>query len=199
MVPALILIVGSLIVPLLKGISRKVYIMLLPALAFITILLMKPGTVIKTNFLTGFKLTLVKADWISLTVGLGFIILGFFALLYTIQVKKTAHHVLALWYIGGTLGVVFAGDFLSLYLFWELIAVVATVFILLDRDKEAVGAAFRYIIMHIIGGLLLLAGIWLHYFQTGSLEITHLAKGLPFYLIVAGAGVNAGLYCFIPG
>ena len=70
MVPALILIVGSLIVPLLKGISRKVYIMLLPALAFLTILLMKPGTVIKTNFLTGFKLTLVKADWISLTVGL---------------------------------------------------------------------------------------------------------------------------------
>lgn len=192
-VPALILIIGSLLVPLLRGTVRKIYIMALPALSLINLLMMKPGAELKIGFITGFKLTLIKADWLSLTVGFAFVIIGFFALLYTIQVKETAHQMLALWYLGGALGIIFAGDFLTLYIFWELIAVVATGFVLLEKQEETRQAAFRYLIMHIIGGLLLLGGIWLQYLQTSSIAITHFeTTSLPFWLILAGVGVNAG-------
>ena len=91
------------------------------------------------------------------------------------------------------MGVIFSGDFFSFYLFWELLTFGATIFIYLGRDKDSKNASFRYVVFHIIGGLILLLGILLMYKETGLLTIKSLKlNSLYSYLIFLGFGVNAG-------
>ena len=90
-------------------------------------------------------------------------------MVYALHVEDDAQHVSALTYAGGALGVTLAGDLLSLYVFWELLAISSVMLVLLRREKSAVEAGFRYLLVHVFGGLLLLAGIVLHWSQTGSL------------------------------
>ncbi|KKN16657.1 hypothetical protein LCGC14_0973700 [marine sediment metagenome] len=201
LVPAVIFLVGSLLIPLFKGPARKIYILLIPIAGFINILLIKPGTIVKYKFLD-FTIVPLYADKLSLIVGYIFIIIGFFALLYTLHVKENIHHVLAIWYMGTSLGAVFAGDFLTLYVFWELIALSSTALVFLNKKQDARKAAFRYLIMHLIGGLLLLGGIWLNYLDTGSMLISQFKTANPaFILFVIGVGVNTGfvlLHTWLP-
>jgi multicomponent Na+:H+ antiporter subunit D len=98
-----------------------------------------------------------------------FSIMAFIGMMYALHVEDNSQHVAALVYAGGALGVTFAGDFLTLYVFWELMAISSAFLVLLRREASAVAAGFRYLLVHIFGGLLLLAGIVLHWSQTGSL------------------------------
>ena len=95
--------------------------------------------------------------------------MAFLGMVYALHLKDDAQHVTALTYAGGALGVTFAGDLLSLYVFWELMAISSALLVWLRREKSAVAAGFRYLLVHIFGGLILLAGIVLHWSQTGSL------------------------------
>ncbi|MGK2944236.1 MAG: Na(+)/H(+) antiporter subunit D, partial [Desulfuromonadales bacterium] len=98
----------------------------------------------------------------------------------------------ALCYIAAALGAVFAGDLISLYIFWEIMAVTSTFLVLARRTEKAYGAAYRYVMMHIFGGLCLLAGIILQVNATGSVAFDGFdLKGLPTYLILLGFLVNA--------
>jgi multicomponent Na+:H+ antiporter subunit D len=104
--------------------------------------------------------------------------------------------VAALSYAGAALGAVFAGDFLTLFLFWELMAVSAALLIWLRREPRAVAAGFRYILVHVFGGLCLLGGIVLHWSETGSLAFGDLSpySGSPgFALILIAFLVNAAV------
>jgi multicomponent Na+:H+ antiporter subunit D len=94
-------------------------------------------------------------------------------------------------YAGAALGVVFAGDFFTLFVFWEILTICATYLILARRTPEAFGAGFRYFMIHVAGGLCLLAGIILHVHQTGSVAVGFIGlDGLASYLIFFGVGVN---------
>jgi len=200
MLPAFIFIIGGLLTPLFKDIARKIYLVLVSLAGLIVVFSIKAGTVITINFLD-FQLILLKADKLSLFVAYIFVIIGLFAVIYSLHIKESIFQLLGFCYLGSALGLVFAGDFLTLYIFWELVAVSSTGLILLNKDPEARNAGFRYIIMHLIGGLFLLGGIWLHYLNTGSLEIVRLAAGLPLYLVIVGAGINSGfmfLHTWLP-
>merc|ERR1711964_711958 len=84
------------------------------------------------------------------------------------HVDDNVQHVAALTYAGGALGVTFAGDFLSLYVFWELMAISSVLLVWQRREKSAAAAGFRYLLVHIFGGLILLAGIVLYSFENGG-------------------------------
>src|SRR3989337_1163026 len=73
-------------------------------------------------------------------------------MVYALHVKDDAQHVSALTYAGSALGITFAGDFLSLFLFWELAAVSAVFLVWLRRERTAVAAGFRYFLVHLFGG-----------------------------------------------
>lgn len=200
LVPALLYIIGSLFIPLFKDKLRKIYVLSLAVLGIIEMLLIKPGTIYKFSFLN-FTIIPLHADKLSLFVGYIFVIIGFFALLYTIHINKSIFQIVGLLYLGSALGVVFAGDFLTVYIFWELLALASTGLILFNKEAEARAAAFRYLIMHLIGGLFLLGGIWVYYYNTGSLLVTQLSAGLPFILIIIGVGINAAfilLHTWLP-
>jgi multicomponent Na+:H+ antiporter subunit D len=110
-------------------------------------------------------------------------------------VKDSGQHVAAYLYVGGSLGVTFAGDYFTLFIFWELMAFASAYLIFARREKSAIESGYRYILVHIFGGVCLLGGIILHYISTKSLAFGPLEKdgSLAFYLILTGFILNAGV------
>jgi multicomponent Na+:H+ antiporter subunit D len=123
-----------------------------------------------------------------------FTIITFIGVLFALHVQDDLQHVSSLLYAGSALGVTFAGDLLSVYLFWEMLAVSSTFLILARRTPAARGAALRYILVHISGGLCLLAGIVLYAEETGSLEFGTIGLGgTGSLMIFLGIALNAAV------
>ena len=193
--PGLLLILGAWGLLFLKGRVKRVAMLLLPAAALIDCLLMTPGTYGVTSFL-GQELVFGRVDSLSLVFSYVFSLMAFLGMVYGLHVKDDDQHVTALIYAGGALGVTFAGDFLSLYLFWEVVAISAAVLVWLRREPSAVAAGFRYLLVHVFGGLLLLAGIVLHWSQTGSLafgDMGAFSGGMAWTLILIAFLLNAAV------
>jgi len=193
--PGLLLIVGAWVLPLLKGKVKRAAMLVLPAAALIDCFVMRPGIYGVTNFL-GQQVVFGRVDRLSLVFSYVFSIMGFIGMLYALHVKDDSQHVAALTYVGSALGVTFAGDFLSLYVFWELMALSSSLLVLLRRETSAVAAGFRYLLVHIFGGLLLLAGIVLHWSQTGSLAFGDMGAysgGLAWTMILSAFLLNAAV------
>jgi multicomponent Na+:H+ antiporter subunit D len=96
-------------------------------------------------------------------------------------------------YGGSTLGVVFAGDLLTVVLFWELMAVFSAYVILVGGRERSRGAAVRYMFVHLAGGSTLLAGVVWHVADTGSLAFSAFDGGPAAWLVLLGFAVNAAI------
>ncbi len=200
--PGLLLILGAWVLPFLKGWFKRAAMVLLPAAALAVCLSMTEGTFGEVKFL-GQTLVFGRVDPLSLIFSYVFSIMAFLGMVYALHVKDDAQHVTALTYAGGALGVTFAGDFLSLYVFWELMAISSVLLVWLRREPSAVTAGFRYILVHVFGGLVLLAGIVLHCTAKGSFDFESLgaipasdadwAVILGWSLILVGFLLNAAV------
>lgn len=200
--PSIFFIGGALLTPFLRGRLQKFLLILIPVLAFLVVISMSHGTYGTYSFL-GQEIIFGKVDSLSLVFSYVFIIIAFIGFIYALHVNEWGQHMAALFYVGSSLGVVFAGDYLTLFIFWEIMAFASAYLIFAQRDKQAVGAGFRYILVHIFGGVCLMGGIILHYIDTGSLlfgPITH-DGSLGFYLILIGFILNAAvppLHAWLP-
>ncbi len=194
--PGLILILGAWVLPLLRGRIKRVAMIVLPAAAVVdSLFLMTPGTHGVVNFL-GQELVFGRVDSLSLIFSYVFSIMALLGMIYALHVKEDSQHVASLVYAGGALGVSFAGDFLSLYVFWELLAISSVLLVFLRREQSAVEAGFRYLLVHVFGGLLLLAGIALHWAQTGSIAFGDMGAysgSLAWGLILVAFLLNAAV------
>ncbi|MDY6792023.1 MAG: Na(+)/H(+) antiporter subunit D [Thermodesulfobacteriota bacterium] len=191
--PAAIFIIGALFIPILKGKIKSAYMLLLPVLAFYILVSIPEGKHWVVRLLD-YDLIFGRIDRLSLVFGYIFSIISFIAILFAIKVEDDVQHVAGLIYAGGALGVTFAGDFFSLYIFWEIMAVASTFLILARRTAKSHAAAFRYILVHVVGGLFLLAGIIIYVSKTGTTEFAYMElKGLEAYLIFLGIAVNAAI------
>ena len=194
--PGLILILGAWVLPLLRGRIKRVAMIVLPAAAVVDCLfLMTPGTHGVINFL-GQELVFGRVDSLSLIFSYVFSIIALLGMIYALHVKEDSQYVASLVYAGGALGVTFAGDFLSLYVFWELLAISSVLLVFLRREQSAVEAGFRYLLVHVFGGLLLLAGIALHWAQTGSIAFGDMGAysgSLAWGLILVAFLLNAAV------
>lgn len=199
--PAFVFIIGALLLPLFRGKLQSAYLLLLPVLGFINFINIPEGSHWTLKFLD-YNLILVNVDKISILFGYIYHIITFLALLYSLHVKETAQHMAALLYAGAALGVVFAGDLITLFVFWEIMAFSAFYLVWATRTKESYGAGLRYLLVHIFGGLCLLVGIVMHFYETGSLEFSFIGlKGLSSWLIFIGFGLNCafpGLHAWLP-
>jgi multicomponent Na+:H+ antiporter subunit D len=189
--PSAILLLGALLVPFLGGKAKNWYVILLPAAAFYLISQLEFGSSWQVHFF-GFDLTFLRVDKLSKVFGYIFTLNAFAAFIYAFHVKDNTQHMAALFYIGSAIGVVFAGDLVSLYFFWEIMAVASTFLVLARKTKKAMAAGMRYILVHIFGGLCLLAGIVMYITQTGSIAFDAMTdRNLATYLILFGILVNA--------
>ena len=193
--PGLLLILGAWALPFLGGRVKRVAMLLLPAAALVDCVLMTPGTHGVVSFL-GQQLVFGRVDSLSLVFSYVFSIMAFLGMVYALHVEDDSQHVSALTYAGGALGVTFAGDFLSLYIFWELMAVSSALLVWLRREPSAVTAGFRYFLVHVVGGLILLAGILLHWSAADSLafgDMDAFSGGLAWTLILVAFLLNAAV------
>lgn len=194
--PALFFILGAFLIPVFKGWLKKIYLLAIPAVTFYLVLTMPQGIFGQINYL-GFDITLGRVDRLSLVFAHVFTLMAFLGVLYGLHVKEDAQHIASFFYVGGSLGVIFAGDYLTVFIFWEMMALASTFLIWFRRETASIKAGFRYLLMHIFGGLLLLGGIFLHYKNTGSMAfvlVPEAGAGFAEYLIMAGFALNAAVF-----
>lgn len=190
--PGLIIIFGAFLIPFLKGKAKNITLLLIPAIAFIDVLLMKEGNFGTVSFL-GQELIFGKVDRLSRVFAIVFTLMGFIGVLYALHVKETGQHIASLIYVGSSLGVIFAGDYFTLFLFWEGMAF-SSVFLIWYQGPEALWSGFRYILVHTVSGVCLLGGIVLLVGNTGSIAFGPIEQsGLAATLILIGFIINAAV------
>ena len=192
--PALLFIAGALLIPFLSGPIRRVFLLLIPVLAIAAVASMTPGSYGAATFL-GHEILMAKVDKLSMVFALVFTIMALIGMVYALHVKRPGQHIAAFVYIGSALGVVFAGDYLTLFVFWEGMAFASAYLVFAQGDAPAIRAGFRYLMVHVTGGVVLLGGVVLYGWTTGSLLFGPIKGdlGLAAYLILAGFMLNAAV------
>ena len=198
--PSFLFFLGALLLPFVKGKVKSILLLGIPVVSLLLLLLTSEGSY--GNFsIAGQNVIFGRVDRLALVFGYVFTLMAFIGETYSFHVKEDGQHMAAFFYVGSSLGVVFAGDFLSLFLFWEIMAFSSTLLVWYG-GKKSEGAGFRYLLVHIFGGVILLAGIILQGAQTGSIAFDRMTLGsLATYLILIGFMLNAGvppLHAWLP-
>ncbi|MDZ4254639.1 MAG: Na(+)/H(+) antiporter subunit D [Sulfuritalea sp.] len=166
---ALFLILGAALVPLFRGAARTAWMLLLPVAAFAYLLAVPQGNHGQVELL-GQTLVLMRVDKLSLLFGYIFLIATLLSVVYALHVDDVQQHVAGLVYAGSAIGAVFAGDLISLFLYWEITAVSSVLLIWARRGEHSAATGMRYVIVQLLSGMFLLAGGLMHWQATGSLE-----------------------------
>jgi multicomponent Na+:H+ antiporter subunit D len=202
--PASILIVGAVLVAFLPRAARSALTVLMPLVALgYAATFLPAGTVVSHPFL-GTQLELVRSDTLSLLFAGIFCVTGAIAALYAAHEGDVKQQVTAQLYVAGAVGAAFAGDWLTLYAFCELLAITGTVLVWSGGTRAAERAGKRYVLLHLAGGAVLLAGIVLTVTTSGSLRVVAFDPATPTlatWLVLIGFCLNAGvppLHAWIP-
>jgi len=189
--PAAVLILGGLILPLLQQRLRALAILALPLVTLWLIWLVPDGVALKAPFL-GYELQLVKGDGLSRLFATIFAIMAFAGGLFALNQRNVVELAAAFCYAGSAIGVTFAGDLLTVFIFWEVMAIASTL-VVWSAGPSARGAGLRYAAIHLLGGVLLMAGVAGEISATGSLAFQKMSLDtIPRWLILAGFLINAG-------
>ena len=133
----------------------------------------------------------VRVDKLSLAFGYIFYIATLLALIYALHVRDPMQQVAGLVYPGSAIGAVFAGDLITLFVYWELTAISSLFLIWARRNGRAFRAGMRYVIIQVGSGTLLLAGAIVQVQETGSIAFDYLGlSGLAGTLIFLAFGVK---------
>jgi multicomponent Na+:H+ antiporter subunit D len=198
--PGTILIVAGLLLPLVTEQTRKALILIAPLLTLVAVWSLPEGVLVSTTYL-GMELQPVKVDTLSRMFGTVFAIMAFGGGLYALNQPKVRELAAAFVYAGSALGVVFAGDLITVFVFWEVMAIGSTV-VVWSGGPLARNAGLRYAVIHFFGGVLLMAGIAAEIASTGSTAFhTMQTDSLARWLILAGFVINTGappLHAWLP-
>ncbi len=183
--------IAALLAMITRGHLRNLILLATPVLGGLHLWFdVSPG-IVSTFTIMEYELELMRTDRLSLLFGYLFHIAAFIAVVFALQVRDTTQHVTSMLYAGSALGAVFAGDLITLFIFWELLAVSSVFLIWARRTERAIRAGMRYLIIQISSGLLLLAGALLHYHETGSLAFNFIGlQGISGWLIFLAFGVK---------
>ncbi|MGH1429719.1 MAG: Na(+)/H(+) antiporter subunit D [Neptuniibacter sp.] len=176
--PAIPLFVGALLLLVTTG-KLRAAIMLLAPLAGLLNLLMMPSEYSTTYVIMGLELHPTRIDRLSILFGYLFHIAAFIGALYALHVKDKVQDVAALAYAASAVGAVFSGDLLTLFIYWELLAVTSVLLIFARRTDESRTAASRYLVIQITSGVLLLGGAIIYACAGNSLEFNHIGLDAP--------------------
>lgn len=189
--PGLILILIGLLLPLLKGTWRSLALVIGPLLVLASVWSMPDGNVIEASYL-GYELVLVRADELSRLFATVFSLMAAAGGLYAINQSKTRELSAAFVYAGSAISVVFAGDLITVFIFWEIMAIASTI-VVWSGGAGAKAAGQRYAVVHFLGGVLLMAGIAGEVSTTGSIAFDVMeANSWSRWLILGGFLINAG-------
>jgi len=199
--PFLIFYVGAGLAAITRGVLRQALLLAIPLVGGLNLYYLGGGDLI-TFGLFDYDLILLRVDKLSILFGIVFHIAAFTSLMYALHVKDTTEQVSSILYAGSSIGAVFAGDLITLFIFWEMTAITSVFLILARRGPCSNSTGLRYLIIQVISGVILLAGVLVRYQQTGSVEFTFIGLDGPGgMLILLAFGIKAAfplLHTWLP-
>ena len=215
--PFVLFFVGAVVIAFTRGTARKVLILAIPLVGGLNLWFgVEPGLHLQFDLL-GYTLTPYRADKLSLLFGYLFHLAAFLGFVYALHLGDGApegsvagevgeddiignasaglQHVAAMVYAGSALGAVFAGDFITLFIFWELLAISSAFLVWARKSERSYATGFRYLIIHVISGVLLLSGALMLAHETGSIEfgdVGLVGTGAAGWILLLSFGIKAG-------
>ncbi|MGD8556458.1 MAG: Na(+)/H(+) antiporter subunit D [Chromatiales bacterium] len=190
--PGLLMMIGAALIPFLSGRKRMLLLLGLPLLTLVAVWGLPADASLKLGFLDYVvePLRVTAEGRLFATV---FAIMAFAGGLYAHRQASATELTAAFIYAGSAIGVTFAGDLLTLFVFWEIMAIGSTLVVWSAGTGSAFRAGFRYLLIHLLGGVILMVGIVAHAMETGSLAFTAMQPdSFGNWLILIGFLVNAG-------
>lgn len=104
--------------------------------------------------------------------------------------------------LGSCQGIFFAGDLFSLFVFFELMSLIAYILVIHEETEEALKAGYKYLVMTIIGGLALFFGMIIIFEIGGTVSLgvgvivqeNSLLAFIAFICFLIGFGMKAGMF-----
>ena len=194
--PFVVFLIGALLVAVTRGNVRRGVLLLVPVLGALNLLGLQDGTLVEIELL-GYTLVPFTVTRLGMLFGWLFHLAAFLGNLYALHLDEGDHpgiqHTSAMLYAGAALGAVFAGDLISLFVFWELLAFTSVFLIWARGTERSLRAGFRYLVIHVLSGVLLLSGAIMRAHSTGSIEFgpIGLDGSLAAWLILIAFGIKA--------
>ena len=190
--PAFLLILTGVLLPLLRGNLRNVCLLIVPLVALYLILSINDTSQCQASFI-GFELQFLHIDKLSRIFAIIFSIMTFAGVLFSYRQANTTELAAALIYAGSSIGVCLAGDLITVFIYWEIMALASTTIIWSAGTEKSARAGMRYITMHLLGGVLLMGGIIAWHNETGSIlfQAMH-PDSIGTWLILSGFLLNVG-------
>ena len=189
--PALPLVIGSLLIFLFKEKSNHISIISILISLFILIFITSNVDYVYMSNITA--INYFSYSKLAYLFCLVFLIMGLIGKLFSIYRDSYKEKAMVLLYISSAIFVLFSGDFLTLYIFWEIMAIASTMVIWSNNSRESFSAGNRYLVMHLLGGMILLLGIIGLYVDTNDLQIRLLNLDTWYnWMILVGFLLNAG-------
>ncbi|GAB5379781.1 MAG: Na(+)/H(+) antiporter subunit D [Aliiglaciecola sp.] len=189
--PALILLIAAALIGLVKGHARTAVILIAPLITLWAIWQVPDGVQGTVKFLS-YHVEPVEGSPLRRLFATVFAIMVFVGGLYAFRIARWYELAAAYAYAAGAIGVCFAGDLITLFLYWELMALFSTIVVWCGGTPGARAAGIRYAIMHLMGGVILKVGIEGVVIGTGSIQIqTMLATDFSTWMILIGILINA--------
>jgi multicomponent Na+:H+ antiporter subunit D len=182
--------IGALIALFTRGVLRNALMIAVPIISALHLWMVPEGIHLQFAFLD-YQISPYRVDKLSLMFGYVFHIAAFIAIIYSLHVKDTVQQVSAMLYAGSGLGAVFAGDLLTLFVFWELLAFTSVFLIWARRTQRSYTAGMRYLIIQVLSGVILLAGALFYAAENGTLEFGYIGlDGVSGWLIFIAFGIK---------
>jgi len=188
--PAVVLILGSLVLPFLRDWPRRLFMLALPIAGLVLLCSLPMGAAGEVEMF-GLHLETLRLDRLSFIFGLIFHIAAILAVIYAWHLKDVLQHVASLVYAGAAIGAVLAGDLITLVIYWELTALSSVFLIWARRTERAYRVGMRYLIIQVASGVILLAGVAWRHAKTGSIDFELMTLAEPgAWLILLGFGIK---------
>ncbi len=190
--PGLLLVAGAAVLPLTAGWFRSLLVLALP-LATLGLVWVAPDGVPGAMPFLDYTLTPVRGDALGRLFATIFTIMAFAGGLFALNQRRVVELSAAFAYAGSAVGVSLAGDLITVFVFWEIMAVASTVVVWSAGTDASYRASMRYMLIHLLGGVILMIGIIAYIAETGSTAFDAMtADRFATWMILAGFLLNAG-------
>jgi len=182
--------IGALLVLATSGVLRAAIMLVVPILGALNLWMTPEGIHLQLMFLD-YQLIPYRLDKLSLMFGYIFHIAALLGIIYSLHLRDTVQQVSAMLYAGSGLGAVFAGDLLSLFVFWELLAFTSVFLIWARRSQRSFAAGMRYLIIQVLSGVILLIGAIFYAKEHNSLAFDYIGlDSVAGWLIFIAFGIK---------
>lgn len=205
--PAIIMLLAALIIPFLQRHLRMAFVIIVPVITLSQVWQIPVGVDVLSAKIAGFDIIPLYAHPYTHIFATAFCIAAFGGAAFGLLQSKVLETSAAFLYAGSAIGVIFSGDFISMFIYWELMAVGSTLIIFASDREKAMRAGVRYALIHLLGGIILMTGIIGHIMLSGSTRIVPFetdtsilfpeyaidVNGIVMWLVLVGVLINAAV------